>query len=293
MQLYAKTAPNTTKKETIDPFSALISAEQAQRRCDYFCPECGRVVRVRAGEQRLKHFYHLAKSAHCPQQNKSLEHILTQRFIQQAIGPACLLEVAFPAIARIADAVWEEEKLIFEVQCSPMTAAVGLARIADYAKAGYQVVFILHDKRFNQYRVTALEAALSKHRHPFYFTNISAAGEGMIYDQFGQVGYGLRLKRLAKLPIMIQKPLRLLDIDKASLFFKSHLYFQDDLFYLAQNQADSSYIQEALEHIARGELRGEREGEQSSFVGKAFARVSLKFLVKFLWHKLLSKCAAR
>src|SRR5690349_20431498 len=116
MQLYAKIAQTTMKKETLSAFISkdlfslqFISADQANRQQDYFCPECEGVVRLRAGEQRLKHFYHLAKSAHCRQQKKSLEHIQTQRFIQERIGASrCQLEVPFPSIARIADAVWEE-----------------------------------------------------------------------------------------------------------------------------------------------------------------------------------------
>lgn len=267
MQLYAKKTPKTSPKETTGILiSDLLSADQAKRQCDYFCPECGEVVRLRAGEQRLKHFYHLAKSTHCRQQNKSLEHIQTQRIIQARIGMSlCLLEVSFPLINRIADVVWEEEKLIFEVQCSPMTASEARARIADYGRAGYTVVFILHDKRFNQYRLSALEAALRN--TPHYFSDISAHGIGMLYDQFDHINRGCRVKRFAKLPIQIDQPMRLnlKELDHKSckdfhvlfeqrfLYAIAHmqerglLYFQGDLFSTAQSDPDSRYIIEALQ----------------------------------------------
>lgn len=313
MQLYAKTASNSLKMD-------LISAAQAQRRHDYFCPECHAVVRLRAGEQRLKHFYHLAKSTHCRQQNKSLEHIHTQSLIQASIGPErCALEVAFPAISRIADAVWEEEKLIFEVQCSPMTAHEARARIADYARVGYQVVFILHDKRFNQHRLSALEAALQN--RPCYFSNISADGTGILYDQFAVLKYGCRSKRLAKLPIAINRPLRFADVGQMgemggvgdavyALFHKrlhactaekKHLlYFEGDLFDLAGQTPHCSYIEKAL-HIQQSVTGTDREPVMNEmYAGIMYIvhtmctiHTTARQFFSILWRALLEKCASK
>ena len=311
MQLYAKTTPTTTKNSPKTLISAdLISADQAKRQCDYFCPECGAIVRLRAGEQRLKHFYHLAKSTHCRQQNKSLEHIQTQRRIQEQIGSLrCALEVGFPAINRIADVVWEEEKLIFEVQCSPMTASEARSRIADYARAGYTVVFILHDKRFNQYRLSALEATLKG--TCFYFSDISAQGVGMLYDQFDQIANGLRIKRLAKLPIRIDQPMRLSSVENSlessmkgeeiviELFREGFrrsikqkkpkqknplLYFQGDLIDKARTDSESRDVVEALQ------LCQASEGGESDMVSHPRPRkesyFSYGFLRDFLRHMM-------
>ena len=333
MQLYAKRALQTSPKGPGDPFvSDLISAEQAKRQCDYFCPECGSLVRLRAGEQRLKHFYHLAKSAHCRQQNKSLEHIQTQRLIQERIGAKrCRLEVAFPAINRIADVVWEEEKLIFEVQCSPMTASEARARICDYGSAGYLVVFILHDKRFNQHRLSALEAALRG--SAYYFSDISVHGVGMVYDQFDQIARGCRIKRFGKLPISMDRPVRLGRLEKGledtheheqlgglrelGVAFhtllqerlESEVYFQGDLLSLASEEPTSCYVEEALQAIktannackqARENGLNNNEGTRLSerfYVGVQFgmqwSKKMATHLLRLFWRHLLEKCGSR
>lgn len=312
MQLYAKTAQTTTKKEALSAFVSkdllsisLISADQAKRQQDYFCPECDGIVRLRAGEQRLKHFYHLAKSAHCRQQNKSLEHIQTQRLIQEKIGfSLCRLEVPFPQINRIADVVWEEEKIIFEVQCSPMTASEARSRIADYARAGYQVVFILHDKRFNQYRLSALEAALRG--SPCYFSDISKEGVGQLYDQFDQIAHGCRIKCLARLPIDIESPKRLLNlkqIESFHLIFKKRLeasscilYFQGDLLSLAECDPNSLYIEEALQlEMKQAAECANKRNQANKTLLPLFYRIKqqLKQAGHLLWRHLLEKSGSK
>lgn len=192
MQLYA-----------LDSQEQLTHARQALRQTDYYCLECQQIVRLRGGPQRQRHFYHLDPTPLCRQHQKGAVHLQLQSFfLQQLPLGDCVLEYSFPSIRRIADVAWLSQKIIFEIQCSPIASHEILARNRDYQQAGWQVVWILHDQRYNQMRLSAAEMAL--HSSPHFFTNMDRFGEGIIYDQFEIREGGIRLKRLPPLPIDIR-----------------------------------------------------------------------------------------
>lgn len=161
----------------------MVGASQAQAGHDYFCPECWGVVRLRGGLHRRQHFFHLQRPASCRQAGKSMEHLQVQLYLENQIGEnEVQLECSFPRIGRIADVCWPREKIIFEVQCSPITAQEVRQRNQNYASEGYQVVWIFHQSYFNQERVRAAEQEVWD--SPHYFTDIKEGGEGVIYDQY-------------------------------------------------------------------------------------------------------------
>lgn len=229
----------------------VIAACHALKQTDYFCPECKKIVRLRGGLHRQDHFYHLEITVDCRQSRKSFEHIQAQLYILKALPQGdCHLEWRFPEIHRIADVVWPSEKLIFEIQCSPIRQEEIMARNADYARAGYEVVWILHDHRFNQKRLTAAEHWLFP--LPHYFTNLSAKGIGIIYDQFSLFKQGYR-HSLKPLPIDIAQP-RYYKSD-----YKEHsLYFVGDLTdrRLSPSEEDREYL-EAVKNLEEG-MSGKR-----------------------------------
>lgn len=182
-----------------DAKDKLIFAHQAAKQCDYFCLECKGVLRLRGGFHRQKHFYHLKPSLTCRQNGKSMEHLQVQCAIQQGLGDECALELSFPSIGRIADCAWLKRQIIFEIQCSAITQEEVAARNADYASLGYRVVWLLHDSRYNQRRLSAAESWLRD--HPHYFTNIDAQGRGHVYDQYDEIERGKRKKLLSAAPI--------------------------------------------------------------------------------------------
>lgn len=182
----------------------IIFAHQAQKHIDYFCLECKGALRLRSGLHRQKHFYHLAPTKNCRQNGKSMEHLQNQCFIKSRLGEGCLLEHPFPQLGRIADCVWPEKKIVFEVQCSPITQEEVSQRNKDYASQGYQVVWILHDERFSQRRLCAAELWLVD--HPHYFTNINALGKGFVYDQVDVIEKATRHSLLKRTPVSIEKP---------------------------------------------------------------------------------------
>lgn len=227
----------------------VVFANQASKHTDYFCLECHTIVRLRGGLHRQNHFYHLDPSRQCRQNGKSMEHLQVQKYIFNSLPEAdSRLEFPFPSINRIADVVWLSEKIIFEIQCSPITALEVEARNRDYAREGFQVVWILHDKRFNQNRLTAAELFLQD--RPHYFTDIDIEGDGNIYDQFAIYHLGRRHVLLPALNIDIARPYR----SKAaaaqlSLASKRQelwpVYFSGDLVDICLQNKIREYVDEA------------------------------------------------
>lgn len=214
MQLYAL---NNEQK--------LIFADHAAKQTDYICLECQGVVRARGGMHRQNHYYHLTPNASCHLSAKSMLHIQTQAHFKKILpSNECVLERHFSEINRIADVVWFPQKLIFEIQCSFISAEEVQNRNRDYASVGFQVIWILHDHRFNQRRITAVESFLR--RSPVYFTNIDANGKGFVYDQFDHFEKGYRVHKLQEVPIDFCMPYRLLSEVPAKSMTKRPLFVQ-------------------------------------------------------------------
>ncbi len=212
----------------------LICASRACRHQNYFCLECRGIVHLRGGEWRRLHFYHISPHERCALAKKSLIHLQVQYALQKMLSPEeVLLEQRFREINRIADVVWPAKKLIFEVQCSPISAREIEARNNDYQQIGYFVVWIFHDRRFNRYKLTSAEYYLLP--HPHYFTNINILGNGLVYDQWAFIRNGQRVKRTPRFPIYL-KQLRPLNRGQISPQFpfdrqRWKLSFKGDLFH--------------------------------------------------------------
>ncbi len=242
MQLYA-----------FDLDKQLIHARQALRQVDYQCLECQQIVRLRGGPQRQRHFYHIEPTSFCRQHQKGPVHLQLQSyFFNQLPQGDCLLEHSFPFIGRIADVAWLSKKIVFEIQCSAISAEEVLARNADYRKLGWSVVWILHDERYNQFRLSAAEMALRHSTH--YYSNMDHAGSGIIYDQFDLVDEGIRAGRLSRLPVDIQKAelfqseTQAYDLQLLNQRAKNWTFsFSGDLMNLFQESPDSIYLRQAKE----------------------------------------------
>lgn len=265
MQLYA-----------FDQNHHIIFARDALRQQDYFCPECQATLRLRGGLHRQNHFYHLESVLACRQSGKSIEHLNVQLFFLSTLPKGeCALEKRFPEINRIADVVWMDKKIVFEIQCSPISRAEVSERSQDYQRLGYETVWVLHDKRFNQKRMSSAEDFLQNRLH--YFTNINAEGKGILYDQFSQVNKGCRVSRLDPLPIEVahpkfynaeskrdyegEKDKKLLQLVKRRLS-KQSIYFSNDLIDLSLNSA----LQDAYLELAWGaEIGSGLEGPRGTF----------------------------
>lgn len=241
MQLYA-----------LDSKENLIQARKAEKQKDYFCLECGDCVRVRGGFHRQKHFFHSQPTTYCKQNGKSMQHLQVQCFVQQIFpNGEIVLEQRFPTINRIADAVWASEKIIFEVQCSPISAEEIRERNRNYSSLGYKVVWILHDLYYNRKRLNGAELHLIS--HPHYFTNINKEGKGIIYDQFNIPFAGLRKKFFEKLRIDLTTLLKHEKIDRLPLQLQKRLqtwdfHFEGDLLDICKR--DANFVDKLLQFEA-------------------------------------------
>lgn len=158
-----------------DETNKLVFIKDAHKQQDYRCLECCGLIRKRSGVQRQEHFYHITLNPSCSQSGKSLTHLQIQLHLQQLFGPKrCTLEQRMDSINRIADVVLTEEKIIFEIQCSPISKEEIDSRTHDYESLGFQVIWILHDKTFLKKRLSSNKI--------FYHTNINEKGIGLFYD---------------------------------------------------------------------------------------------------------------
>ncbi len=179
-----------------------VPAHSANKRSTYLCPECFSPLRVRSGPFRQPHFYHLSKNSLCQQSGKSLKHLHTQlAIVKQLPYKEAELEVAFPELGRIADVVWTPKKIVFEVQCSPISLDETAKRIFDYESRGFTVIWILHDRRYNQRTLSAAEAFLIQ--RDLYYASYDDHGVGKIYDQFSLIQGNRRLFKGTSLAISL------------------------------------------------------------------------------------------
>lgn len=256
----------------------IISAAIALKGKNYSCLECGSIVRLREGQWRQAHFYHLTRSEKCRLASKGLIHLNLQLYLQKKLSVnETAMEKRFPEINRIADLVWLPQKIVFEIQYSPISREEMCSRTSDYKQLGFAVVWILHEARFNKRRVTAAEAALVDTAH--YYTNFNAAGHGIIYDQFSLIRSGQRVFKLPPLPVELSRPAKILSKlseplpELAKIRAQSWpLCFEGDLLSLLEQPEDKrSYLCLALK--AEAQIKQTSKG--------------LSFL-KALWKKFLS-----
>lgn len=177
-----------------------ISTGDAKRHVDYQCLECKRAVRLRKGLHKRAHFYHIDPTPSCRLNGKSLTHIALQLYIQDLFSKESLsLEYRFDSIDRIADCFHHEKKLVFEIQCSPISENEVKRRTSDYNSLGFNVIWILHEKEFNKYRLTAAEQFLQMKF--LFYTNMDEEGVGIIYSQSFKSKGPYRVSRGKIIPI--------------------------------------------------------------------------------------------
>ncbi|MCH9627744.1 MAG: hypothetical protein S4CHLAM2_13870 [Chlamydiales bacterium] len=132
-------------------------------------------------------------------------HRAIQCALKKALAPDLVwLEKPFPSINRVADVVWPAQNIIFEVQCSSISPKEIEARLHAYKQIGYDLIWILHDRRFNQKRESPAERFLRS--YPHYFCTMNALGEGEIYDQYAHTRWAERIRRTPRYPITLYAP---------------------------------------------------------------------------------------
>jgi|ERR1700722_92744 len=270
-----------------------VLVEHAEKSKNYTCPECASPVRVRGGPARQAHFYHLSLPRRCRQHEKSQEHIQLQLKLLDLIGsPDAAIECSFPAISRIADVAWHPKKIVFEIQCSSISLEEVQQRVLDYANAGYEVVWILHDKRFNQKKLSAAEIFLRT--IACYFTNINKRGEGIIYDQFEVLKLNQRRFKGPPLTVSVDLVSRLPRVTSSDIVLPGCVavrlmqwkcYAQGDLLERLLKEKNLSRAVQKMVSIEK-RLLEEKQAPLQRLSAMQLIKNSYNFLIHFLLKKL-------
>ena len=191
-----------------------VSAWDAGAEKPYWCLECGASLRLRRGKLKFPHFYHIAASPSCRLYSKSERHLLIQLAIQRKLprGEA-QLEKPFPSIRRIADVVWEAQKIVFEIQCSPISEHEAKERTIEYNSLGYEVVWILDERLFNKRHLSRAEHFIRTHSGYF----VGKGNSFTIYDQLEIFQNLQRVKKGEKIPIDLSMVSPVLQVDSSRL----------------------------------------------------------------------------
>ncbi len=246
--------------------------QSAERFKDYFCIECGARVRVRGGQYRVRaHYFHIHDVASCRQAGKTVEHVAIQKLIQEQIGTAfCEEEYRFSSIGRVADVAWPDKKLIFEVQCSPISAKEVEERNRDYASIGWDVIWILYDKTFKRKQPSHAELFLQKHTH--YYSDVAT-----IYDTVRYSFIDNRCISVDRLQPMISQTRELPKVLQERL--SSWIYCAEGDYLLGQDDAWQAAV-DTLFAI-------EKKHKQKRNYFYPLERVLLAF--RALWHVVLER----
>lgn len=163
--------------------SELVYAPTADRNKTFFCPGCRGALRIRGSRFRRLHFYHLRNTPSCRLYSKSEDHLIIQLALQSFFPKGqIVLEKSFFPKNRIADAVWEEGKIVFEIQCSAISTVEVRSRIEDYTNLGYTLIWILDDRLYNKKNIKSGEALMRLHGG--YFARVERGVGAQFYDQF-------------------------------------------------------------------------------------------------------------
>lgn len=108
------------------------------------------------------------------------------------------VEYRHQQINRISDIALPNEKIAIEVQCSPITTKEVKARFYDYHSIGWEVVWILSDRCFNQKKAYLPELTLRSYQS--YYCSL-VYDQLIVYDQIDKIIGRQRIHTACRLPI--------------------------------------------------------------------------------------------
>jgi competence protein CoiA len=268
-----------------DEFGEPIYASDAEERHSYTCCYCHTSVRVRKGVARIPHYYHLHLPASCRLYGKSQDHLFAQLSLAKLLpSKETVIEKTFPTLLRVADVVWEPRKIVFEIQCSNISEHEAEQRVIDYAKKGYQVVWILDDRLFNRKLIRPGEKWLRK--SSCYYATLRGYSLPQFYDQFEFFSKERRIKKGAPLKIQLDKPQTIPElswdpdaIPDQVVQKTASLYFEGDLLHKAILSQTHAALKVSMQNLRSFELRLEKE--------HAMSHEKAKFLTKVLERCIL------
>jgi hypothetical protein len=258
----------------LDKSGLIVAARRATPYQRYFCLECKGPLQKRNGKQRQDHFCHCHNSCACRLHQRSSDHLNLQVFLQKKY-PFLQIEQPFASLLRIADLCWEQEKIIFEIQCSPIDPRQARKREADYAREGYKTIWLLDDRLYNRRRALRPGEEELIRCNGYYFNNSSK----MIYDQATFIVNGIRRFRSAPMPVTLVDPGWVVSRSSLTRQLKQRIgqrYFSGDLYDRAVRYP--SYLQSLLEH--EKEALSREVSSRLAFVLQKYGWIGLEWLLQ-------------
>jgi competence protein CoiA len=157
-----------TKQGTIE------HAANATKCSNYYCPLCCQKLMLKQGKYKRTHFAHFEIS--CTHKEESYVHYHAKYSLGRAIkdlGMVVQIEPYLKACHQIPD-ILINNKIILEIQCSPITVEQLQTRTSAYNKLGYIVIWII-DGTYNDNSVISLNAfqsaCINPYKHQLFLWN--------------------------------------------------------------------------------------------------------------------------
>ncbi|MCH9614554.1 MAG: hypothetical protein SP1CHLAM54_14850 [Chlamydiia bacterium] len=170
---------------------------ESDARKKYICPKCRGIVKPTEHSRLGLHYRH---NLACDHAKREFIHLVVQERLFKEY-PNLQIEYPMKKIGRIADLVDLENRVVFEIQCSPIKKKEVIARNRAYKKLGFTVRWILHDHWFNKHVLGDAEDYLRE--RGLFYSSMNEKGHGGIYTQRDFVKKKRRLFKAARFPANI------------------------------------------------------------------------------------------
>ncbi|MFC4772246.1 competence protein CoiA [Enterococcus hermanniensis] len=137
----------------------LVDASGADARKTYYCPDCGSVLIRKAGKLLIPHFAHTAnENCQGMSEGETAEHLNLKKIFYQwgrQDDQHWKLEEPLKDLPQRPDLL--NQKLVVEIQCSPLKTSRLEERVSGYRQMGYQDWWLLGRKLCPDKKFTALQ----------------------------------------------------------------------------------------------------------------------------------------
>ncbi|HIX01204.1 MAG TPA: hypothetical protein H9861_00405 [Candidatus Ligilactobacillus excrementigallinarum] len=151
----------------------LVHISEIQAGCQYYCPLCHAIVRVRKNNKQKAYFVHVSKRRHVTKGETQLHKLGKQLLAKWAaqLGYQVKLEYWIAAFKQRADVYLEQDntQIILEYQCSPLSSTELIQRTKGYYEAGIKCLWIVGKRYLIKKRITQKQAQFFHYRSDWGF----------------------------------------------------------------------------------------------------------------------------
>lgn len=205
-----------------DENKQLVKASTTQKERTIYCPHCGERLICKVGMIKIPHFSHLKNSQCCSfSEGESAEHLAYKEGFQKWGGifeEDWEMEAILPEIPQRPDLL--SQKLVIEVQCSPLKISRLVERITGYHKYQYEDWWLLGPKLTPRKKLTQLQKAfcsfssdkglhlwLVNQQGVFLYYFLREINGALFADRHQWMPYSVSLKEIYQTSFQNQQPL--------------------------------------------------------------------------------------